>query len=58
MHISDFIKTAATTIDGLIAIGSFVGSVYYAKDKKDCGTMIALLAISGLFIANAVVMWV
>lgn len=58
MQIVDIVKTVATTIDALIAIGCFAGSFYYSKDKKDRGTMISLITISGLFIANAVIMWI
>lgn len=58
MQIVDIIKTVATTIDALIAIGCFGGSIYYAKSNKDRVPMIALLVISGLFIANAVIMWI
>ena len=58
MQIVHIIKTVGTTIDALIAIGCFAGSIYYAKSHNDRAPMIALLVISGLFIANAVIMWV
>lgn len=58
MQITEIIKIVATTLNALITVGCFAGSIYYSKDNKNRGTMIALLAISGVFIFNSVLMWV
>lgn len=58
MDIVDIIKTVATTIDGLIAIGCFAGSLYCLKKNKDKAPMIVLLVMTILFVANAIIVWI
>ena len=57
MHTIEIIKTVATTINAIFAIGLFAGSIYLAKDKNNKPAMILLLVINAWFIANSVVMW-
>lgn len=58
MQIVDIVKTAATTINGLIAIGCFAGSLYCLKENKDKAPTIALLVMTILFVANAIIVWI
>lgn len=56
MQITDILKTAVTTIDGVITVVFLVGSVKYSK-KQDQTTGIVFLALFALMLINAIMMW-
>lgn len=58
MHTIEVVKTVATTINVILAIGCFGGSIYMSKDKNNKPSMILLLVLSVIFIAESAIMWI